>query len=602
MTLNLAKVGDTYFDQLFIKDKKNTDTSNVLAKVLLLDHTTTSVVSMCYTQTQLLQQEILLIELLENQDQLSYMKHMDCIVYIKPTQASVTSLMRELRNPHFNKYRLFFNNVATKSQLEQVAEADDFELVQRVIELFQDYLTINANLFTVDIPVDVPNPYIEESNSLVSLLLSLKKCPVIKFDASSLSAKKLSSELLYAINSNSNNNLFDDVNKKSDRPPVLLILDRKSDPITPLLMPWTYQSMIHEIVGIEKNIVQLKLSLEPITLSESQDTFFRESMYLNYGDLTEKFQRYVEDYKKQTKLSSIENLKTQNLTELKNMLTKFPQFRKLSNNILKHLNIISELDNLISSLNMWELGELQQIIASNLESQASIKPRLISILETPSCSTINKIKLVLLYMARFNSDLETFVSRLQNPSFTSPPPSGAQLSLLRSFGKKYNTRGVFETSTNNTNNISNLFNKKISINQLFNSANNRAQPDNVFMQYIPLLNDILSPIVRPTNTAQAPVVKFSTLTPDAVTNQYGKIGPNELAQDIIVYIKGGVTYEEGRLVHELSASTPNINILLGGDKVLNSFTWLNELYDTRGDEEPTRVEDGDRKAQLRDIL
>lgn len=604
MTLNLAKVRDTYFDQIFVKNKKDGDSSDVLAKVLLLDRTTTSVVSMCYTQTQLLQQEIVLIELLENQDQLSYMKHMDCIVYIKPTMASISALAKELRNPHFKNYRLFFNNMANKSQLEQIAEADDYELVQRVVELFQDYLTINDNLFTLDIPRDVANPFIEESNCLISLLLSLKKCPIIKFDSNSLSAKKLSSELLYAINSNSNNNLFEDLNKKSDRPPVLLILDRKCDPITPLLMPWTYQSMIHEIIGIDKNIVQLKLAKEPITLSDSHDVFFRESIYLNYGDLTDKFQRYVEDYKKQTKLSSIENLKTQNLVELKNMLTKFPQFRKLLNNILKHLNIISEIDNHISAQNMWEIGELQQVIASNLESQASIKPRLMSILETSSCSTTNKIKLVLLYMARFHaySDLETFISRLQNPGFTSPPPSASQISVMRSFGKRFNTGGLFETSSHNTNNISNLFNKKISINQLFNNSNNRTQPDNVFMQYIPVLNDILSPIIRPSNQAHETVAKLSTLVPDAIKNQYGNVNSNEPAQDIIIYIKGGVTYEEARLVHELSASNPSINVLLGGDKVLNSSSWLHDLYEATNDEEASLAERADRKTQLRDIL
>ena len=42
-------------------------------------------------------------------------------------------------------------------------------------------------------------------------------------------------------------------------------------------------------------------------------------MYLNYGDLTDKFQKYVEKYKSETKQSSIDNLKTTNLSELKNI-------------------------------------------------------------------------------------------------------------------------------------------------------------------------------------------------------------------------------------------------------------------------------------------
>ncbi len=34
-----------------------------------------------------------------------------------------------------------------------------------------------------------------------------------------------------------------------DVPPLLLILDRSDDPLTPLLNQWTYQAMVHELLG-----------------------------------------------------------------------------------------------------------------------------------------------------------------------------------------------------------------------------------------------------------------------------------------------------------------------------------------------------------------
>lgn len=39
---------------------------------------------------------------------------------------------------------------------------------------------------------------------------------------------------------------------------TLLILDRRDDPLTPLLTPWTYQAMVHQCLGIDKNTVNLK--------------------------------------------------------------------------------------------------------------------------------------------------------------------------------------------------------------------------------------------------------------------------------------------------------------------------------------------------------
>ena len=43
-------------------------------------------------------------------------------------------------------------------------------------------------------------------------------------------------------------------------PPLLLVLDRREDPVTPLLTQWTYQAMVHELMpgGIKANTVDLR--------------------------------------------------------------------------------------------------------------------------------------------------------------------------------------------------------------------------------------------------------------------------------------------------------------------------------------------------------
>lgn len=40
-------------------------------------------------------------------------------------------------------------------------------------------------------------------------------------------------------------------------PPLLLILDRRNDPVTPLLSQWTYQAMVHELIGVQNGRVDL---------------------------------------------------------------------------------------------------------------------------------------------------------------------------------------------------------------------------------------------------------------------------------------------------------------------------------------------------------
>jgi hypothetical protein len=51
------------------------------------------------------------------------------------------------------------------------------------------------------------------------------------------------------------NGLFDF--PRSDGDPLLLIVDRRSDPVTPLLMQWTYQALVHEVLGFQNHRVDL---------------------------------------------------------------------------------------------------------------------------------------------------------------------------------------------------------------------------------------------------------------------------------------------------------------------------------------------------------
>lgn len=92
---------------------------------------------------------------------------------------------------------------------------------------------------------------------LSSCLLALKKQPIVRASRNSRMCQNLVSELQSRISQEQN--LFDF--KKTDNPPLLLILDRADDPITPLLTQWTYQAMVHDLFGLSNNRVNLKKSV-----------------------------------------------------------------------------------------------------------------------------------------------------------------------------------------------------------------------------------------------------------------------------------------------------------------------------------------------------
>ena len=158
-----------------------------------------------------------------------------------------------------------FSNIVKKSSLERLAEADDHEVVRSILEYFADYLVINPDLMSLDLGYpkqriwsSSPDQWNTEAlqrttEGVVALLLSLKKKPLIRYGKGSLLAKKLASEVRYQ--TTQEEQLFDF--RKVDTPPILLIIDRREDPLTPLLTQWTYQAMVHEMLGINNGRVDL---------------------------------------------------------------------------------------------------------------------------------------------------------------------------------------------------------------------------------------------------------------------------------------------------------------------------------------------------------
>ena len=148
-------------------------------------------------------------------------------------------------------------------------------------EFFADYSPLTSSHFSLSLlptPLhpsptqraialygDSPNAFSSSSSALArhvegltAVLLSLKKRPVVRYERMSGMARKLGQEVLYQMNSQPD--LWDF--RKTATAPLLLILDRRNDPVTPLLTQWTYQAMVHECIGITNGRVGLGDALD----------------------------------------------------------------------------------------------------------------------------------------------------------------------------------------------------------------------------------------------------------------------------------------------------------------------------------------------------
>ena len=219
---------------------------------------------MVYSQTQILEKEVYLVERLGKDHET--MAHLKAAVFVQPTETNIKLIANELKNPKFKEYHLFFSNFLPPELLGQIARLDENEIVMQVQEYYADYLAINDEFFHLGIDnslmLSSPASNSKEAKpifdrnvkGILSALLSMKKKPfTIRYQGTSDLARKVATDVTKAIEKE--DNLFEFRKQEGS---MLLILDRRDDPATPLLTQWTYQAMVHELLGLTNNRVILK--------------------------------------------------------------------------------------------------------------------------------------------------------------------------------------------------------------------------------------------------------------------------------------------------------------------------------------------------------
>lgn len=109
--------------------------------------------------------------------------------------------------------------------------------------------------------------------------------------------------------------------------------------------------------------------------------------------------------------------------------------------------------------------------------------------------------------------------------------------------------------------------------------------ENVYTQHSPRLESTLQDLIKgKLSQGLYPFVEGGGQTRDK-------------PQDIIVFMVGGTTYEEAKMVAQVNASSPGVRVVLGGTTVHNSTSFLEEVDDAV--ESWPKGREGTAEARLR---
>ncbi|KAG5563249.1 hypothetical protein RHGRI_005862 [Rhododendron griersonianum] len=527
-----------------------------------------SIVSVVYSQSDLLQKEVFLVELVDSiSKSREPMSHLKAVYFLRPTSENIQQMRRQLASPRFGEYHLFFSNMLKDTQLHILADSDEHEAVQQVQEFYADFVAIDPFHFTLNIPANhmYMLPAVVDPSGLqqfcdrvidgiAAIFLALKRRPVIRYQRTSDIAKRVAQEaakLMYQQESG----LFDF--RRTEISPLLLIIDRRDDPVTPLLNQWTYQAMVHELIGIQDNKVDLrnigKISKDQqeVVLSSEQDAFFKANMYENFGDIGLNIKRMVDEFQ----LVAKSNQSIQTIEDMAKFVDNYPEYRKMHGNVSKHVTLVTEMSKIVEERKLMLVSQTEQELACN-GGQGAAFEAVTNLLNNENVSDIDRLRLVMLYALRYEKESPVQLMQLFNKLASRSPKykPGLVQFLLKQAGVDKRT--------------GDLYGNRDLLNIARNMARGLKGVENVYTQHQPLVFQTMESIVKG---------RVRDVDYPFIGNHFQQARP----QEAVIFVVGGTTYEESRSVALQNAANSGIRFILGGSAILNSKRFLKDLEEAQ---------------------
>lgn len=546
-------------------------------KVLLLDAETTKIVSTVYSQSEILEQEVYLVEKLDDEkgDQLFHLK---AVCFLRPSRDNIARLRRELRDPRFGEYHLFFTNLVEDMRLRDLAEMDAREMVREVHEAFGDFVSLDPHHFAVPLP----RPHValqplawdygasadmvaRVTEGLSSLVLALRRRVLVRYQRGSEVSERCA-QSLHHLTSVEERELFDfGARGGGEAAPLLLVLDRRDDPVTPLLSQWTYQAMVHELLGLQYNRVDLrdvpgvKPEASEAVLSASGDPFFASNMYANFGDLGMAIKALVDDFSREAR--SGRDFAT--VEDMASFMEGLPEHSVRQGAAAKHVALMSELSRLVEQRLLMQVSGVEQELVCQAASLPTHTDAVGCLLRSAAVDPRDKLRLAALYGLRYERDgkrnMEELLRTLESFGIDS-----MQLAALRAL-----LRACAADRR-----VGDLFSDRSITSRFATLAKQHIKGvENVYTQHTPPLVGLLERAAK----GKLPELDYPRLgrewSPTAA----------RAPRLIVAFIVGGTTYEEARAVAELNAAgergegwSAGVRLLLGGTGVQNSASFLKD--------------------------
>merc|ERR1719420_1976843 len=160
--------------------------------------------------------------------------------------------------------------------------------------------------------------------------------------------------------------------------------------------------MMHELLIMENNridmsnVPEIRPDLKEIVMSVVSDKFFDEHALSNFGDVGKATIDYLAEYQDKTKNTA----NVQSIAEMQKFVDQYPEFRKMTGNVSKHVTVVHELSRIVDANGLFHASQLEQDLACSENRQEHFKS-LQEMLKGNQITNMERLRLVLLYTLRY---------------------------------------------------------------------------------------------------------------------------------------------------------------------------------------------------------
>lgn len=318
------------------------------------------------------------------------------VYFVEPTAVNIARIAEDLQNSLYEQIHLNFTSSIPRQLLEdlaqQVAAQETSQTVSKVYDQYLNFESLERNLFTLSMPnmfhalnsnqttdVEIDGILDRVASSLFSVFLTMGGQPPLICASSKSAAEMVGRKLEKRMRSHMTNIQSSILGEStlgetsSLQRPLLVVLDRNFDLCTPLKHVSTYNALVHDVLGMKLNRINVKTAEGPKAYDiDASDPIWLENaaaLFPNAADnIDAALSKYRADMQQVTKNSGINNLDdlknggqggmTLTADELKVAINVLPELTERKRLIDCHLQLATAI---LEQLKVRNFGDLYLI-------------------------------------------------------------------------------------------------------------------------------------------------------------------------------------------------------------------------------------------------